>query len=273
MRHRSSRITMFVLMGILFLSAPSVFSETIIPHSDKTVEDALGNKEESLIEVAKETQSNPDDTVIRVRSEIITRRDITLPEETARQYQKSAQEIANWQKSYQMEAAFSLVNKKMEGAFCEKADCKPSAREIADWKIFLQKSIGLVGLTGKVDEAGMQRVEPLFGGPPASWKTNKALFEHYAGRVSHGNLGYYDPIEARLRLLNEMERSGDLQFYDPEIRADVMEYFNRFMEGAIEPKDDTSIKGLGMSHPWEHPFWQQPATPTKETKEVTASQR
>ena len=96
------------------------------------------------------------------------------------------------------------------------------------------------------------------GGPPSQWQTNKALFEHYGGRIFSGNLGYYSPIEASIRLFHEMEDKGELEFFDPKLRNRVIKDFENWMLSAVEAdeKSQNELQKLyGMRTPWEHPFW------------------
>lgn len=112
-------------------------------------------------------------------------------------------------------------------------------------------------IQGIIDEEAMGRLELIMGGPPSHWQTNKALFEHYGGRVFKGNLGYYSPIEASLRLFQEMESKGDLEFFDPKLRSRVIKNFETWMLSTVEPDEfqDELQKLYGMRSPWEYPFW------------------
>ena len=205
--------------------------------------------------------------VIRVRSEKMDRQELFTPENqkmldqdrTKQDY--SAQKGENFRKSCMMENAFHWVLQKTEKAFCETAVCEPDPKAVADWKTFTQTTPGMADLIQtatrgqKMSPEQSAALDALLGGPPSHWQANKALYGHYGGRVSHGNLGYYEPTEARLRLLQEMEKRGEVEFYDPQIRADVLERFNRSLGGAEEI--DTSFQQReGMKDPWERSVWE-----------------
>ncbi len=112
-----------------------------------------------------------------------------------------------------------------------------------------------------IDEEAMARLESIMGGPPSHWQTDKALFEHYGGRIFKGNLGYYSPIEASLRLFQEMESKDELEFFDLKLRDRVIKDFETRMISAVEPErfQDELQKLYGMRTPWEYPFWSEEA--------------
>lgn len=159
--------------------------------------------------IPQESAANLDEPVVRVGSEIIRRRDIEPPPESE-----------NVRRGYQMEAAFKLVVEKSRIAFCQQADCTPDPKDIASWNVFMQN------MRASQDPQTAAGYELFFRDQPAHWQANKALYERYGGRVTELNLGGSEPIEARLRLVEDMEERGVLEFYDPQVRADVMEYFN-----------------------------------------------
>ncbi len=128
---------------------------------------------------------------------------------------------------------------------------------LSAWELFLNRDLmGRGRMTGKgANPKANAAVEALFGGPLAHWQVNKALYEQYGGRVvAHRNLGYYEPVKAQLRLLQEMEGRKEVEFYDPQVRADILEYFNRMLTGAVEINESFVVRE-GMKQPWERPFW------------------
>ena len=214
-----------------------------------------------------ETTSLPDnqsnDPLFRVGSEIIYRNDIHPP--------KGEEKWMKQHKSYQNELAVGWVHKKLRDSFCKHANCVPDEKYVAEWKIFMKDQLdgisarsqqrGETGLPETIDEEAMARLELIMGGPPSYWQTNKALFEHYGGRIFKGNLGYYSPIEASLRLFQEMESKGELEFFDHKLRNRVIKNFETWMLSAVEPDEfeDELQKLYGMRTPWEYPFWGEEA--------------
>lgn len=210
-----------------------------------------------------ETTSFPDsqsnDPLFRVGSEIICRNDIHPP--------KGEEEWMKQHKSYRNEIEVGWVHKKLRDSFCKHANCVPDEKYVAEWKIFMKDQLdgisarsqqrGERGLPETIDEEATARLESIMGGPPSQWQTNKALFEHYGGRIFKGNLGYYSPIEASLRLFQEMESKGELEFFDSKLYNRVIKDFETWMLSAVEPDEfqDELQKLSGMSSPWEYPFW------------------
>lgn len=209
------------------------------------------------------TTSPPDgqsDALFRVGSEVIYRKDLKPPQADIEKYTQkfTPAEFDNWYKSYQNDMALSLLSKKLQDVFCEHADCIPEERYVQEWKIFIEEQINRVGISDErkkaADEESLRPLEAILGGPPSHWQTNKALYEHYGGRVLLRNLGYYEPIEAWLRLFHEMREKSELDIYDFRVRDDFMQYFKYGLPDAIEV-DRKFQKEKGMRDPWEYPFW------------------
>ena len=189
---------------------------------------------------AQESTANLDTPVVRVGSEVIRRRDLEPPPESE-----------SVRRGYQMEAAFRLVVEKSRIAFCQQANCTPDPKDVASWNAVMQT---MKSSQSPQVAAGYAH---LFQDEPAHWQANKALYQRYGGRVTEMNLSGSEPIEARLRLVEDMEKRGTLEFYDPQVRADVMEYFKRYLQGSFEV-DEAFRQREGKQDPWEHPWWQQP---------------
>ena len=186
--------------------------------------------------------SELDAPVVRVGSEVIRRRDLEPPPESE-----------SVRLAYQMEVAFKLVVEKSRIVFCQQADCTPDPKDVASWNAFMQKA------KSSMDPQVEAGYELFFKDEPALWQAKKALYERYGGRVTELNLGGWEPIEARLRLVEDMEKRGALEFYDPQVRADVMESFRRYLQGSFEV-DEAFRQREGKRDPWKHPWWQ----PTQE---------
>ncbi|MEW5757860.1 MAG: hypothetical protein AB1755_00065 [Candidatus Omnitrophota bacterium] len=205
-------------------------------------------------ETALSSNGKPDDPVFRVGSETIYQKDINPSEVEIKQakVRYTQEQFNNWYWSYRTGKAFSLINDKMMELFCQNANCKLDEKYVTEWQTFLDNSVKNMGLPQ--DEKSRSTLEMMFGGKPSNWQKNKALYERYGGKIYFGNLGYYEPVEARLNLFNEMESSGKIEFYNQDIRNSILEYFKRSMSGAIE-NDSALQKQTGMSNPWERPYW------------------
>jgi hypothetical protein len=221
-----------------------------------------------------ETTSPPNgqsDALFRVRSEVICRKDLKPLQADIEKYtQKFTQaEFDNWYKSRQNDMAVSLLEKKLHDVFCEHADCIPDERYVQEWKIFIEEQMNRVGINDDrkkaMDEESMRPLEVILGGPPSHWQTNKVLYEHYGGRILLRNLGYYEPIEAWQRLLQEMLDKSELEIYDPGVRDGFVQYFKYGLPDAVEV-DEKFQKEEGMRHPWEYPFWGKEAREAMEQK-------
>jgi hypothetical protein len=204
-----------------------------------------------------------DEPVFRVRSAVIRRRDFFPPEEVSRQVEQrsSAVELENWRRSYPQDyiSISALLLNKLIAVFCEQAPCAPDPKDVADWQSFLDtlergRQMGLHGSNSPTREMN----EKFFGDEPARWQRHKALYERYGGRVVNLNLSGWEPVEAYLRLIHDMEDHGALEFFDQQVRADVLEHLGRFMESAFEV-DESFRQREGKQHPWESPWWKFPS--------------
>lgn len=253
--------------GKLEVKKPGELGRGFPASKSSCVQASMAMTDQKLVDVSTENELNmieqettsppagqPEDPIFRIGSETVYRKDIHPSN-----FDISPASLDNWHWS-----AFHLLTQKLDEIFCKQANCAPNQKDVEEWQVFMDDYLsgvnermrqrGESSLPETIDEEAMKRFETILGGPPSLWQTHKALFEKYGGRVVSGNLGYYAPVEARLRLFHEMEDKGELEFYDQQIRNGVIEHFSRTMYGAVEV-DENFQKERGARHPWEYPFW------------------
>ncbi len=82
----------------------------------------------------------------------------------------------------------------------------------------------------------------------SAWKTNKALFEHYGGRVIFQQAGI-EPIDAYKNLLSDMKIKGKLQVLNP-VYKDVLTEFERYLAMGHNTLSESG------EHYFNRPYWQ-----------------
>jgi len=206
---------------------------------------------------------NPvNDRLFRVGSKTFTVQDCKAPEADVQSFKAkyTPEQFEKWLTWYNSQLAVSKLMGQAVQTFCEKAECTPDEVYVTEWNSFLEDQIR--NMHGRLQEAipadmdpeAIKRTEGMFGGPPPNWQTSKALYQQYGGRVYLGNLGYYQPVEATMRLVKDMEAKGELEIFDPALREKLQESFNNQLTGSTEI-DETYRAKEGMADPWEFPFW------------------
>jgi hypothetical protein len=102
-----------------------------------------------------------------------------------------------------------------------------------------------------VREMEMEPLFQMFGyGMVHDWKTSKALYEKYGGRVGFGSIGGSSPIEARKAYLQERHKAGDFVIVD---RA----FENEFWRLAGDDREaDVVLSGERLKDHLQHPAWE-----------------
>jgi hypothetical protein len=112
-----------------------------------------------------------------------------------------------------------------------------------------------------VREVEMEPLFQMFGyGMVHDWKTSKALYEKYGGRVGFGTIGACSPIEARKTYLEERHKAGDFVIVDRSFE-------NEFWQLAGEHREaDVVLSGERLKEQFQHPIWEAYLPPQRDDR-------
>ena len=84
-----------------------------------------------------------------------------------------------------------------------------------------------------------------------NWKVQRSLYRRYGGRVLVSGFGYDVAVDATRRFLQEEEKRGSFEIYDPELRVAF------WAEMADETWADCATAGRGADEVFATPPWQR----------------
>jgi hypothetical protein len=210
-----------------------------------------------------------------VLGEEITLDQITPADSSINRQELSEEDYQKRLLEYRATVLLSRVSGRVMKDYAAREKLRPSDKELeAMFRDFSQKHLPNTKLDDESRKKFAVRMFWLMGSSH-DWRTAKALYEKYGGRVAVSSFGACISIEGRNAVLQDYAARGDLTIH----RAELTQAFwgktkdERVLDTTLQPK---SVKRFFAVPPWEREFKalaqeEQQASPAQSKSKPTAT--